>query len=55
MIFKITFGIDNSSYVQDFMLIGFRWTYNAGRIEWFQFHLLGFRFYFNFEDLLGRQ
>ena len=50
MRFAYGFGVDRSDYVQDLIMLGVRWSYNNSVMEWFEFYLLGFRFYFAFDD-----
>jgi len=50
MRFACSFGVDRSDYVQDLIMLGVRWSYNNSAMEWFEFYLLGFRFFFAFDD-----
>ena len=50
MRFACSFGVDRSDYVQDLIMLGVRWSYNTSAMEWFEFYLLGFRFFFAFDD-----
>jgi hypothetical protein len=50
--FVISFGIDKSSWVQDFTLFGVRWTAWADNYDrWIEVYFLGFRFYFDFAGI----
>jgi len=50
MRFVCKFGIDKSDYVKQFILLGAIWSYDEETFEWIEIHILGFRFFFAFDD-----
>ena len=49
MRFAVTFGIDKSDEMQNFILLGVQWLTHDTVLEWVEIYLLGFRFFFSWD------